>query len=131
MSLNTRAKFFISKVTLLPGTQGVLVEATAVSRGDRNANWSTATPSGTLTMTVNNPVAADQYIEFMRESRTTGKNPEVFLDIYPSEDGWAGDGHEYRESEILPGNYGSDACGICGFKKDQKLGGGAESHPNG
>ena len=47
-------------------------------------------------------------------------------------EGWAGDGHKYRESEILPGNYGSDACGVCGFKKDQTVNAAGDSaHPNG
>lgn len=139
----TRAKFYISGLTLLPGQNaGVEVKMSAVSRGDRNALWANATPCGNLTMTINNPSAVAWWEDFMHTARSTGKQPEMFIDIYPSEDGWPGDGHKFRPSEGIPkGNYGHDGCGECGMpegaditqydhetNKNKVIG---KAHPNG
>lgn len=120
--MKTRAKFYISGLTLLPGATGAIqVALQAVSRGDRNASWATATPSGSLTMTINNPAAAQWWDDFMRAARATGKQPEMFIDIEPATDGWPGDGHAYRPSAVTEGNYGHGTCGECGTSLDAKL----------
>lgn len=139
----TRAKFYLSGLTLLPGKDaGIQVALQAVSRGDRNADWATATPVGSMTMTINNVAAAEQWDAFMREARATGKQPEVFIDIYPSEDGWAGDGHKFRPGEGKEGTiYGPSNCGECGQAIDSPVWGYdaeqgksvevGKAHPNG
>lgn len=115
----TRAKFYLSALTLLPGKDsGIRLEFRAVARGDRNASWAKATPDGTLTMTVNNPAAVEWWDRFMRSARDTGKSPEVFLDIAPSDDGWPGDGHLFRLSSSAEGEYGHGMCAECGQAKD-------------
>lgn len=127
MKEGTRAKFYVSGVELQPGTQGVKVNLQAVSRGDRNASWSTATPSGSMQMTINNPPAAEWWENFMRASRATGRSPEVFIDIYPATDGWPGDGHAFRAGEGKEGTiYGPANCGECGCPKDATI-----NHPDG
>lgn len=118
-AIRTRAKFYISGLELLPGQPGVKVNLQAVARGDRNADWASATPCGSITMTINNPVAAAQWERFMQESRATGKQPELFVDFAPAEDGWAGDGHRFVPGRGEPGTcYAPDYCGECGQTRD-------------
>lgn len=120
--MHLRAKFYITGVTLLPGNQGVKLDMNAVSRGDRNAQWASATPIGNVSMTINNPSAAQQVEDFMQAARRTGKQPELFLDINPSEDGWPGDGHAFRLSTVTDERvYGYGKCGECGMGKDDDL----------
>lgn len=119
--MHLRAKFYIQGVTLLPGTAGVKLDLGAVSRGDRNAEWAQATPIGTISMTINNPSAAQHVEDFMQAARRTGKQPELFVDIAPSTDGWPGDGHAFRLAEIPEGVYGHGKCGECGLGKDDDL----------
>lgn len=138
----TRAKFYVSGLTLLPGKDaGITVNLMAVARGDRNANWAKATPCGSMQMTVNNPAAADAWQQFMEAARRTGKSPEVFIDIAPSDDGWPGDGHVFRLSEVGEGEYGHGLCSECGLAQDadqwgwvadtQKSGVIGKAHPQG
>jgi hypothetical protein len=133
--MRTRAKFYLGGLTLLPGLDaGIQVNLNAVARGDRNASWAKATPIGQMSMTIQNPAAVKQWEEFMRAARETGKQPELFIDIYPSEDGWPGDGHLWREAEFPEGHYdhGKGKCGECGYEKDIELTSlGTTAHPNG
>lgn len=123
--MRTRAKFYVTGLTMLPGTAAIKVTLSAVSRGDRNTSWAQATPSGIMEMHINNPLAVEAWEQFMRAARETGRQPEVFLDIYPSTDGWPGDGHLFREADFEPGTYGHGKCGECGLDKD------GPAHPNG
>jgi hypothetical protein len=132
----TRAKFYLTGLTLLPGKDaGIQINLSAVARGDRNASWAKATPIGQLSMTVNNLAAAEQWDEFMRTARATGKQPEVFIDISPSEDGWPGDGHPFRLSDVAEGEYGHGKCSECGMGRDDDLRwndpASGKAHPNG
>lgn len=131
--MKTRAKFYLSALELLPSQPGIRVTLRAVSRGDRNASWAAASPDGTMTMTINNPAAAQQWEDFMQESRRTGKQPEVFIDIYTATDGWAGDGHKFRPGEGDEGTiYAARYCGECGRAVDDKIDQeGTLAHPNG
>lgn len=114
-----RAKFYISGLTLYPGQNaGGEVKLTAVSRGDRNKDWAAATPSGEMRMTVNNPAGFAWFEEMMETSRRTGKQPEVFIDISHSTDGWPGDGHKFRPAEAKEGEYLYGVCGECGQALD-------------
>lgn len=120
-ALHLRGKVYLSGLTLLPGQSGVKADFTFVSRGDRNASWASATPIGQLSMTVNNPSAAARLEEFMQAARKTGKQPELFLDLTPSEDGWPGDGHVFRLADIPEGVAGHGNCGECGMPKDGEI----------
>ena len=119
--MQTRAKFYVAGVDLLPGKDsGVEVRLSAVSRGDRNAEWATATPVGNITMTINNPAAADAWIAFQTTARDTGKSPEVFIDIYPSTT--AGPATATPSALLDPeGIYGHNGCGECGMEKDADI----------
>lgn len=121
--MTTRAKFYVSGLELLPGQgAGVRLKLQAVSRGDRNSDWATATPSGSMEMMIQNPRAVAWWEEFVQASRRTGKQPELYVDIAPSEDGWPGDGHAFSPSTGDPGTiYGPDKCAECGLTKDQEL----------
>jgi len=117
--VSTRAKFYVSGLTLLPGKDsGITLNLSAVGRGDRNAAWASATPVGYISMTIQNPPAVKWWEDFMNASRQTGKQPELFVDIYPSEDGWPGDGHKFREGDFPKTHYGAGTCGECGLKED-------------
>lgn len=135
--MKTRAKFYVSGVTLLPGQSGVKATLSAVARGDRNASWAAASPEGSMTLTINNPAAAKQWEDFMQESRRTGKQPEVFIDIFAATDGWAGDGHLFRPGEGSDGTiYAPRYCGECGLEQGSTMRDAAGEeprlvHPNG
>lgn len=125
-----RAKFNISSIQLTPGNGGGQVVLSAVSRGDRNADWAEATPSGTITMQVNNPDGFKWFLDLLQQQRESGRYPEVFVDFSDSVDGWPGDGHSFRKSDAPAGHYTANSCGACGFALDATY---AEkpAHPNG
>lgn len=54
-----RAKFYVSGINLQQW--GTTIKMQPVTRGEDNKEWSAATPSGELTMTVANEKAADQF----------------------------------------------------------------------
>lgn len=138
--MTVRGKFNIAGITLLPGKDaGIQVNLNAVCRGDRNATWARATPSGTIQMTVNNPAAADWFLQQLELSRKSGRYPEIFIDMARSTDGYPGDGHAFRLFDTQGYSYGEGTCGECGLSKDAKVPeyeGSVkvreyESHPNG
>jgi hypothetical protein len=115
----TRAKFYVTGLTLLPPGQGCRLNLSAVCRGERNRDFATATPSGSMEMMIQNPAAVQWWEDFVNTARATGKQPELFIDIYPSEDGWPGDGHKFTPSGGEPGTiYGPDKCAECGMLQD-------------
>jgi hypothetical protein len=120
--VSIRAKFYVAELTLLPGYANTTkIALAAVVRGDHNASWAAATPVGRLEMTINNPAAGKWFEDFLKAARTTGRSPEVYLDIAPVEDGWPGDGHKFRMADVPPGHYQSGRCGDCGEPKDGEL----------
>lgn len=125
-----RAKFNIKSIELTPGNQGGKIVLQAVSRGDRNADWAAATPSGTIEMYVNNPDGFAWFLDRLQAQREVGRYPEVFVDFSDSVDGWVGDGHKFREAEVPSGHYVSGSCGACGYAKDAEYDG-KPAHPNG
>lgn len=128
--MGVRGKFNISEIKLVPGNQGGEVTLRAVSRGERNADWATATPNGTITMQVNNPEGFKWFFDRLQAQRETGRYPEVFVDFSDSVDGWPGDGHVYQEPDVPAGHYVDGKCGACGFAKVGEYDGQAV-HPNG
>lgn len=54
-----RAKFYVQEITWR--AWGVELKMAPVTRGDDNKEWSEATPSGHLTMTVKNALASDNF----------------------------------------------------------------------
>lgn len=119
--MTVRAKFYLSSLELFPGQDsGGIIHMQAVARGDRNAQWAQATPSGSMQMTVNNPAGFEFFEQLMATSRATGKQPEVYIDIAPAADGWAGDGHKFRLAEVPETHYLYGKCGECSFGKDDK-----------
>ena len=126
-----RGKFNISKIELAPGNMGGAVTLQAVSRGDRNSSWAAATPSGSITMQINNPKALDWFMQRLMAQRESGRYPEVFVDFADATDGWPGDGHAFRAGAGSDGTiYGPNNCGECGFTKDATYDG-KPAHPNG
>lgn len=54
------ARFYVSEIIRRAyDTQAVTVTMQAVGRGEENKEWSTATPSGQITMTIKNSPAAE------------------------------------------------------------------------
>jgi hypothetical protein len=127
--MGVRAKFHIQSIELRPGVgAGGEVKLQAVSRGDRNAEWASATPSGSMTMLIQNEPALAFFTDMLAVSRTTGKYPEVFIDITPSSDGYPGDGHAFVESTVSEGHYLHGKCAECGYGPDDSYGPG-QAHP--
>jgi hypothetical protein len=112
--MNVQARFYVSKTTRQAYNPAhLLVELTAVSRGDQNAQWAEATPCGKIEMTINNPEAAAPF------EQALGKDVAVtfeFVEILKPEDG-----HAFRQSVLPEGIYhgGAGTCGDCGGKQAQ------------
>jgi hypothetical protein len=102
------ARFYVSEVTVSAhAPEGAAqVKLQAVSRGDQNRQWASATPSGQITMTINNEPAASYFRDRL------GRDIEVAFKEVPVHT--PGDGHPYRPSEAPPGTYYSaPKCGDC------------------
>lgn len=67
-----RAKFYVEAVT--KRVWGSEVVLRAVCRGEDNKEWSSATPSGVLTMSIRNDLAAEQF----------EPGQEMFIDFTPA-----------------------------------------------
>lgn len=75
-----RAKFFVYSVGQT--IHGGSVDLRAVTRGEDNKAWASATPSGSITMTINNELA----LNFFKPGE------EVFIDFTPAPKGEEGMG---------------------------------------
>lgn len=121
MSVNpgpTRARFYVASTEEFgtPDANGQCsgkVTLSAVSRGDQNKEWASATPSGTLTMHINNPPA----FEAIRGIQRAGM--DVDLVLTPVHVKRPEDGHPFRQSTADSGTaYGGEGrCGDCGFMR--------------
>lgn len=110
------ARFYVAKITTSAyGPKGAAaVELQAVSRGDQNKDWASATPSGTITMQINNAPAAQWFADRL------GDDIAVLFDAvavaHPE------DGHAYRVSEAPPGSvYSAPNCGECGKPEEPHI----------
>lgn len=97
------AKFYVSSVTPPPegSSAGTQVYLGAVCRGAANSEWASATPAGSIQMTIRNDLAAAVFEQ--------GKEYEVYFRevAKPVE----GDGHSVQAYE----SHGWWTCGVCGF----------------
>lgn len=80
MADRVRAKFFCAEVGKT--TYGGKVVLRAVTRGEDNKTWASATPSGEITMTIRNELALDFY----------DVGEEYFVDFTPAPKGVEGMG---------------------------------------
>lgn len=102
--MRVRGKFYVAEVKQVAGNaegSGEIV-LRAATRGAVNSSWSAATPSGTLTMWVNNPSA------FTALRDRLGR--ECYLDL-DFEVAVPGDGHEF--SPAPEGHYLAGKCVEC------------------
>lgn len=108
------ARFFVSNVVPpAEGTsQGTQVSFGAVCRGAANSQWASATPGGSIQMTIRNDLASQQF--------ERGKEYEVtFREVTPPKQG---DGHSVQAHK----QYGTWTCGVCGlYPQGQTYGSGA------
>lgn len=114
------ARFYVSEFTetaYQPDGGGKVV-LVAVSRGDQNRAWASATPVGRIEMTINNPAAA----QWFRDRMKAGDDVSLMFDAATVHR--AADGHPFRLSEAAAGTaYGPPYCGECGGQKeDHKAG---------
>lgn len=115
--MTVRGKFFVAEVRKRPGKGGV-VQLSAASRGARNATWASASPSGTIELTINNPDAF-AFFEQILDGAGVDKHgyshyPEVFVDFTPCYDGYPGDGHDFELADVPEGHYCHGKCAACG-----------------
>lgn len=109
--MTVSARFYVSEVTRQAYNPAHLkVTLTAVGRGDKNAQWAEATPSGKIEMTINNEPAASQFAEAL------GKDVAITFDFVDAAK--PGDGHAFRQSELPSGIWGGGegTCGECSQK---------------
>lgn len=130
--MNVRAKFFVRKCELDAHNKGGKVILSAVSRGDRNAEWAKASPAGTIEMQIDNAPAFEWFFEMVKAAQGTDYKPEVFVDFTAATDGFPGDGHTFRLADVPADHYLAGKCGECGVDKDAKWGSDETlAHPNG
>jgi hypothetical protein len=102
------ARFYVAEIhqhAYGPKGSGTVV-LQAVSRGDQNKDWASATPAGKIEMTINNPPAFAWFKDRLGEDVSLGF---AAAQIFHPEDG-----HPYRESEAPPGSaYSAPNCGDC------------------
>lgn len=80
--MSVRAKFYVRAVTRY--SSGGSVEMQPVVRGNENKSWSSATPSGQLTMSILNEGALQVFEEALNRSRKGEIKPEFYLDFTPA-----------------------------------------------
>lgn len=107
---SVRAKFYVSEVTRSAHAPGqAKITLNAVSRGDGNARWSSATPSGNIVLQITNTDAVDALV----------LGQEYFIDFTPARAHQnPADGHAFRAADVPAGHYNSGKCGECSFSKD-------------
>lgn len=117
--MGVRAKFHISSIEQYPHSPGGKVTLKAVSRGDRNKDWAAATPSGELTMQVNNPSGFAWFQELLTEAQNgTVRFPEVFITIDRSTDDIEGAGHEFVPADVPETHYLAKGCAVCSMPRE-------------
>ncbi len=115
--MSVRAKFYISEVTQYPGPAGGKVTLGAATRGARNADWASATPSGTIELNINNPAAFDFFVDLLARSKGLGFAPEVDVVLEASADT---EPHAFQEFERAD-HYVNGRCVACGGDADAPL----------
>lgn len=61
--MSVQARFFVQTITRHAAHDGVQVSLAASGRGKENKSWSQYTPSGKLELTINNPSAAQWFLD--------------------------------------------------------------------
>lgn len=105
--MGVQARFYVAELTRQAyNPKHLSVKLQAVSRGDQNKDWAEATPSGQVTMTINNDPAAQWFADRLGQDVTI-----TFEDAVAHT---PADGHPYRESLAQAGTaYGPPYCGDC------------------
>lgn len=80
------ARFYVSEITRRAyDTSAVSVTLQAVSRGQENKSWASATPSGQLTMTIKNGPAAEFFSERLgRDVLLTVQDTDDDQQVHPT-----------------------------------------------
>jgi len=117
MSQRIRAKFYLQSIETTPHNTGGTVKLSAVTRGARNSEWSAATPSGQMQLTVTNPDAFEFFTSLqadVQERRIL--YPEVFITMErATADDLANSGHAFEAV------VGSSGCALCGSMAEAKI----------
>ena len=111
--MSVRAKFYVQEV-IKRGGPGGEVRLGAATRGARNTEWSQATPSGSMTMQINNPPAFEFFEQLLARNAEFGHYPEVDIEIAVSADN--GRDHEFQASP--DGHYNAGRCVACGASEE-------------
>lgn len=108
------SRFYVTKVTRFPGDTYATVELGAACRGDHNRKWSSATPSGGITMNITNMAAVATFDKWRAESLDVAITFEAVKPVTYN------DGHPFRPTEVEPGQSWPPAgsCGECGSSED-------------
>lgn len=102
--MSVRAKMYVAEKTEYAANNGKVV-LRAVARGDHNATWAAATPTGTMELNINNRPAFDA-LKIGAEYLVT------FEEAAPPE---LADGHEFRLADVPDNHYLAGKCGECGM----------------
>lgn len=119
--MSVRAKFYIAEITQFPGTTGGRVKMSAVSRGTRNSSWSTATPAGSIEMSITNPEAFEWFQRLLQRANSGQGYPEMFITFDEADDGRVGDGHAFESSGLPETHYAHTHCAACGIPADKHV----------
>lgn len=103
--MTVAARFYVSSITPPPenSSSGTQVFLGAVCRGAANSEWASATPAGSIQMTIRNDRASEQFEQGAEYEVTFTKvDKPVF-----------GDGHSVQAYQASYAN--TWCCGVCGF----------------
>jgi hypothetical protein len=78
--MSVRAKFYCTEISKMIG--GGKVRLSAVTRGEDNKKWASATPAGTIEMSIRNELAIEQF----------DVGEEYYVDFSPAPKGQEGMG---------------------------------------
>lgn len=105
--MSVTGKFYVTSIEITSGADRGSVKLQAVSRGARNASWASATPSGSIQMYIDNPLAFKVFRDAL-----AGGDREFFVHFEAAPIPKAADGHAFIPSP--ENHYNQGRCMDCG-----------------
>lgn len=107
--MSVRAKFYVRSVEMYAADNGK-VNLSPATRGADNASWASATPSGMVELTINNPAAFGWFAGLL------GK--EVFIDFTVADPDLINPAKHAFEAFVNPSHYLNGKCRFCSMAQE-------------
>lgn len=115
--MSVTAKMYLAETTRQAyNPEHKQVKLACVTRGTQNASWASATPVGSMELTINNPAAAKFF--------DIDEDVDYIISIEKVKRYVAGDGHAFDEdTSIKEGHYQFKGCKHCGAREEAHVSG--------